>query len=106
MQLRLPRAPSNLALNTSRDGAPTASLDFSKAPAGHRLLVLPAPPSDLGCRIRAADARSAGGEMRAETQRPGGDVRPAASPHRPDEYLAIRQLATRAREQSSCNGAR
>jgi len=26
LQLRLPRAPSNLALSTSRDGAPTASL--------------------------------------------------------------------------------
>jgi len=25
-QLRLPRAPSNLALSSSRDGAPTASL--------------------------------------------------------------------------------
>jgi len=25
-QLRLPRAPSNLAMNTSRDGAPTACL--------------------------------------------------------------------------------
>jgi len=25
-QLRLPRAPSNLAFSTSRDGAPTASL--------------------------------------------------------------------------------
>ena len=31
-QIRLPRAPSILALNASRDGAPTASLDNMTSP--------------------------------------------------------------------------
>ena len=44
-QPRLPRAPSNLALNTSRDGASTTSLGSQPIPAPHNSPCKELPPN-------------------------------------------------------------
>jgi len=62
----LPRAPSNLALNTSRDGASTASLGNWLKPAGTQLLAHSS-QMEWGRGSDTAEARELGAEIKKDS---------------------------------------